>query len=46
MTKVFYKDAVAAIMVYDISRKDSFDAIKTYWQPAIAENSQKGISNN
>jgi GTPase SAR1 family protein len=44
MTKVFYKDAVAAIMVYDIARKDSFEAIKSYWYPAISENAQKNIS--
>ena len=31
LTKIFYKDAKAAILVYDITRKSSFDEIKNYW---------------
>ena len=28
LTKIFYKDAGVAILVYDISRKESFEEIK------------------
>ena len=31
LTKMFYKDANAAILVYDITHKDSFEEIKNYW---------------
>ena len=32
LTKIFYKDAGAAILVYDITRQDSFDEIKKYYK--------------
>ena len=31
LTQLFYKEASAAILVYDITRKNSFDEIKNYW---------------
>ena len=31
LTKFFYKDAAVCILVYDITRKDTFDNIKSYW---------------
>lgn len=37
LTKIFYKDATAAILVYDITRKDSFDEIKNYWYKQLLE---------
>ena len=43
LTKMFYKDANAAIMVYDITRKDSFDELKNYWSEQIKESSPEGI---
>ena len=43
LTKMFYKDANAAIMVYDITRKDSFEELKTYWSQQIKECSPEGI---
>ena len=34
LTKMFYKDANAAVLVYDITRKDSFEQLKSYWAEA------------
>ena len=43
MTKVFYKNAAACILVYDITNKASFEEIKNYWVPELKENAQQGI---
>ena len=43
LTKMFYKDANAAIMFYDITRKDSFEELKNYWSEQIKESSPEGI---
>ena len=37
LTKFFYKDAAIAILVYDITRKVSFDEISTYWSEQLIE---------
>ena len=37
LTKIFYKDAAVAILVYDITRKESFEEIKDYWYTQIKE---------
>ena len=37
LTKMFYKDANAAVLVYDITRKDSFEQLKVYWAEQIKE---------
>ena len=39
--KIFYNDADIAIIVYDITNKDSFDEIKKYWYKQIEEFSPK-----
>ena len=44
LTKIFYKDAGAAILVYDITRKESFEEIQKYWINQIKEFAQKNIS--
>jgi small GTP-binding protein len=44
LTKIFYKDAGVAILVYVITRKDSFDEIKNYWHNQIKEFAPKNIS--
>ena len=44
LAKVFYKNAAACILVYDITNKDSFNDIKTYWIPELKENAQPNIS--
>lgn len=38
LTRMFYKEAVAAVLVYDITRKDSFDEIKNYWLEEVRNN--------
>lgn len=43
LTKIFYKDANVAILVYDITRKDSFKEIKEYWYNQVKENAAKKI---
>ena len=40
---MFYQDASVAILVLDISRKDTFEAIKKYWYSKVKENSLKNI---
>ena len=44
LAKVFYKNAAACILVYDITNKISFEDIKTYWVPELKENAQPNIS--
>ena len=43
LTKFFYKDAAVAILVYDITRKESFDSLKEYWYTQLQENGGKSI---
>ena len=43
LTKFFYKDAAVCILVYDITRKESFDNLKNYWYNQLKENSDKNI---
>ena len=43
MSKIFYVDAEIAILVYDITREDSFQEIKNYWMNEIKENASKDI---
>ena len=44
LTKIFYKDAGAAILVYDITRKESFDELQKYWLNQIKDFAPKDIS--
>jgi small GTP-binding protein len=43
LTKMFYKDANAAVLVYDITRKDSFEELQNYWSQQIKESSPSNI---
>ena len=43
LTKMFYKDAGAAILVYDITREVSFEELKNYWANQVKENAPKKI---
>ena len=43
LTKFFYKDAAAAILVYDITQKDSFENMKNYWYEQLQEFGSKNI---
>ena len=40
---MFYKDANAAVLVYDITRKDSFEELQNYWSQQIKESSPPNI---
>ena len=44
LTKIFYKDAGAAILVYDITRKESYEEIQKYWLNQIKDFAPKNIS--
>ena len=41
LTKIFYKETSVAVLVYDITRKESFEEIKNYWYHQIKEHSPK-----
>ena len=43
LTQLFYKEASAAILVYDITRKDSFEQIKEYWFNQVKEKSPNNV---
>ena len=43
MSRIFYKDAAIAILVYDITREDSFNELKDYWVNELKENASKDI---
>ena len=43
LTKIFYKDAAVAILVYDITRKESYEEIQKYWYNKIKEFAPKNI---
>ena len=42
LAKMYYKDADAAILVYDITKHDSFDGM-IRWHKEVSENSKPGI---
>lgn len=44
LNKIFYKDANVAVLVYDITRKESFDELKNYWINQLREYADKNIS--
>ena len=44
LLKIFYQDANAAILVYDITDKKSFEQIKLYWVNQIKEHSPEDIN--
>ena len=37
LTKLFYKDANAAVLVYDITREESFNQLQIYWVQQVKE---------
>ena len=44
LAKVFYKNAAVCVLVYDITRKSSFEELKNYWVKEIKENTPPDIS--
>ena len=43
-SKFFYKDANACLLVYDITKRYSFQKIENYWLREIRENAPKNTS--
>ena len=43
LAQIFYKDAKAIILVYDITNLKSFEELKNYWYPKVKENCQSDI---
>ena len=43
LTKFFYKDAAVCILVYDITRRESYENLKNYWYSQLKENSGTDI---
>ena len=43
LAKIFYQNASVAILVYDITRRDTFDKIKNFWIKEIKENAPSDI---
>ena len=44
LNRMFYKDTGAAILVYDVTKKESFEEIQKYWYNQLKEFSPKDIS--
>ena len=44
LAKVFYKNAAVCILVYDITRRKSFEELKNYWINEIKTNSSPHLS--
>ena len=44
LAKVFYKNAAVCILVYDITRRKSFDELKEYWINEIKSNGSPNLS--
>ena len=44
LAKVFYKNASVCILVYDITRKASFEELKKYWISELKSNSNPNLS--
>ena len=44
LAKVFYKNSRVCILVYDITRKASFEELKNYWIKEIKENAPENTS--
>ena len=44
LAKVFYKNAAVCILVYDITRKASFEELKKYWITEIKANASPNLS--
>ena len=44
LAKSFYKNAAVCILVYDITRKSSFEELKKYWVQDIKANALPNVS--
>ena len=43
LTKFFYKDAAVAILVYDVTNRNSFESMKNFWYGQIKDFGSKNI---
>ena len=43
LAKIFYQDSKVTLLVYDITRKDSFEALKNYWYKEVRDNSSQDV---
>ena len=43
VNQIFYKEAFICIMVYDITKKETFQSIENYWHQAVKDNSSNEI---
>ena len=43
LAKVFYKNAAVCVLVYDITRKKSFEELKNYWLKEIKANANNKL---
>ena len=43
LTKIFYKDAKIAVLVYDITKRETFEELKKYWYNQIKESATSDI---
>ena len=43
LAKIFYQNAAVAILVYDITRRDSFEKLKEFWIKELKENAPSDI---
>ena len=44
LNKIFYRKAVACVLVYDISKLDSFTQLKDYWYKEVKKNTSEKTS--
>ena len=44
LAKVFYKNASVCILVYEITRRPSFEELKKYWINEVESNASKNVS--
>ena len=43
LAKIFYQDSKVTLLIYDITRKDSFEALKNYWYKEVRDNSSQDV---
>ena len=43
LAKIFYQNAAVAVLVYDITRRDSFEKLKEFWIKELQENAPSDI---
>ena len=43
LTKIFYKDALACVLVFDITKKNTFEELRNYWIHQVKESAPEDI---